>query len=37
MLSSFDESKNSRKPLINEDIQKELSNFNKLVNYTPKK
>jgi hypothetical protein len=36
-LSSFDESKNSRKPLINEDIQKELSNFNKLVNYTPKK
>jgi hypothetical protein len=31
------ESKSSKKSLINEDIQKELNNFNKLINYTFKK
>lgn len=37
MNKGMQESKSSEKDLINEDIQKELSNFNKLVNYTPKK
>jgi len=35
--SGVTESKSSKKPLINEGIQKELNNFNKLINYTFKK
>jgi len=35
--SGVAESKSSKKPLINEGIQKELNNFNKLINYTFKK
>jgi hypothetical protein len=35
--SEVTESKSSKKSLINEDIQKELNNFNKLINYTFKK